>query len=116
MALDFDLQLIMPEDSMAIFSRGALQMTVKLIKSKAPELAADVLAILNQTPLPTGNEPQNSNLHQHMFHVQLPSEKVSAIVQVIQGISKNSQNNLLPGMAVVAKALFKDWQDLAQVD
>ncbi|NQZ10464.1 MAG: hypothetical protein HRT35_25200 [Algicola sp.] len=114
MTLEFDLNLIMPEDNTAIFSRGALEMTIKLIKSSEPAMAIEVGEILAQEPLPTGNEfSQDPN--QHMFHVRIPPGKIRIIVDVILNVMENNPGELPLGMSVVAKALFKDWTDLARL-
>lgn len=113
MALDFDLKLIMPEDSMSVFSRGGLEMTAKLINSSAPDLADEINDLLNEPALPTGNEKEE-NPHQQMFHIEFTPDKVKTITRVILDIMETGQHKLSPGMIVVAKALFKDWMELAQ--
>ncbi len=114
MTLEFDMNLIMPEDNTAIFSRGALEMTIKLIKSSEPDLAVEVGDILEQEPLPTGHEFSHDP-NQHMFHVRLPPSKIRTIVGAILNVMEGDQQELPLGMSVVAKALFKDWTDLAQL-
>jgi hypothetical protein len=114
MTLEFDLNLILPEDNTAIFSRGALEMTIRLIKASEPDLAGEIGETLAQEPLPTGHEFSHDP-NQHMFHVRLPPSKVRTIVGVILNVMESDHDELPLGMLVVAKALFKDWTDLAQL-
>jgi len=112
MALDFQLDLILPADNHTIFSRGAIDMTISLIKPHNLDLAQKLSAVFDQQPLPTNYE-ETSNVHQQMFQIKLANETVTGICDTIFKILCDEQQNVQPGVLAVAKALFRDWTRLA---
>ena len=111
MALDFKLNLILPKDNHTIFSRGAIEMTINIVKPHNPAIAARLRAILCQPPLPTSEE-EAENPHQHMFQVSLAPPQIKQICDIIHTIIEDKDNDTQPGVLAVAKALFNDWSKL----
>lgn len=78
------------------FSRGALDMTFRLLKPGHPQLALLVRNLLN-----------NSRDNSEMFAIDISEEQVSAIIAGLEEAEINIQD---PGMQIVAQALLRDWQ------
>jgi hypothetical protein len=112
MALDFELKLIMPGDSAAIFCRSTLEATRYLIKKRMPGVAIQIAKTLSGEPLPL-NEELNGSIYQQAFFIDLPPEQVWEIIEVLSLTSQNKHNSPTPGLVVLAKSLHKDWMDLA---
>lgn len=113
MALEFELKLIMPSESFAIFCRGSLESTRYLVKHQQPEIADALTAILAQEPLPIGDE-NCSDIYQQSFYVELETTRVNTIVELLLNIIENEDNSHSPGFVVLAKSLFENWIKLAQ--
>jgi len=94
MALDFNLNLILPEDRSAIFSRASIEITCKLIKPKLPEIADELETLLTQKPLPMTDEDSDVP-HKHNFYVNLDSRQVRSIVEVFRCPSHDQQGIIL---------------------
>ena len=113
MALEFELKLIMPSESFAIFCRGSLESTRYLVKHQQPAIAQALTDVLAQEPLPIGNENCN-DIYQQCFYVHIETEHVNTIVEMLLAIIENEGNTHSDGFVVLAKSLFENWITLAQ--
>jgi hypothetical protein len=112
MALEFELNLILPHQNSAIFCRSTIEATRYLIKQKCPHLAMHLTNTLRTEPLPI-NEAHIENDYQQSFYVDMNPEQVSEIVELLLHISQDEQNEPTPGLMNVAKSLYQDWLDYA---
>jgi len=112
MALDFAIDLVSPQYKDAIFNRGSLELTLLLIKSKEPEIAKDLNAILLNTPISSA-QFSAKNIHQENFYVSLNSRQVRRIVEVLLDVINVPYDDKTQGMNVMAKSLSEEWMKLA---
>lgn len=113
MALDFELNLIMPEDNTGIFCRSNIEATRYLIKHKLPAIADALSRILSREPLPIDEEHIHS-IYQQSFFVDLEPEQVWEIVDALTHTIQDEHNSPTPGLVVLAKSLYREWVELAQ--
>jgi len=112
MSLDFELNLIFPNQNTAIFCRSTLEATRYLIKQRLPDIAEQLSKTMLGEPLPL-NEELVDNAYQQAFFVDLIPEDVSEIVEFLHSTSLDQTNSPTPGLVALAKALHSDWQELA---
>lgn len=112
MALDFAIDLVSPQYKDAIFNRGSLELTLILIKSKEPEIAKELNAIL-LNKLISSAQFNAENIYQDSFYVFLNSRQVRRIVEVLLGIINGPYDDKTQGMNVMAKSLSEEWMKLA---
>ncbi len=113
MALDFELNLILPEDNSGIFCRSNIEATRYLIKHKLPKIAEALSNVLTRDPLPLDEEHIHS-IYQQSFFVDLDPEQVWEIVDCLTHIIQDGNNSPTPGLIVLAKSLYREWVELAQ--
>ena len=112
MALDFELNLILPHQNAGIFCRSNIEATCYLIKRYLPDVAANLHQTLTQQPLPL-NEELQENIYQQTFYVDLPHEQILEIVELLAQLAQDEPNNPTPGLTALARSLFQDWSELA---
>jgi hypothetical protein len=84
--------------SESAFSRGALEMTFQVLKSRHPELALMVRNIL-----------EGSRCNSDFFDIPLSK---SQIATVLEALNQDLQSISDPGMQIVAVSLIDDWKQL----
>jgi hypothetical protein len=114
MALDFELNLIMPNESAAIFCRSNIEATRYLIKQKAPRLAIKLSQTLTREPLPL-NEEEIHSVYQQSFYVNLDPDEAWELVDTLAVIIQDEPNSPTPGLVMLAKSLHKEWVEMAQM-
>lgn len=112
MALDFELNLILPHQNAAIFCRSTIEATRYLIKQRLPFIAAHLSNTLRGHPLPL-NEDQPQNAYQQAFYVDLGPEQANEVVELLYQISIDEENTPTPGLIALAKTLHKEWLEMA---
>ncbi|MFT4925665.1 MAG: hypothetical protein ACI8WB_001759 [Phenylobacterium sp.] len=113
MALDFELKLVMPSDNAAIFCRGSLESTRYLVKHQQPAIASAITQVLNQLPLPLGDE-NNDDIYTQSFFVDIPPAQVNSIIELLLNIIENNDKSYSDGFMVLAKSLFENWIELSK--
>lgn len=113
MALDFELDLILPEENVAIFCRSNIEATRYLIKHRLPKVADALSKILTRDPLPLDEEHIHS-IYQQSFFVDLEPEQVWDIVETLTFTIQDEHNSPTPGLVILAKSLYREWVELAQ--
>ncbi len=97
-----------------LFSRGALELTFKLLRvHNNARLALDVQNQLQEPP--TQDHPTH-NRHQDQFRVTLEAHTVGKIIDALTSMGNNLLNNpeRESGTLVAIRSLIKDWIALAE--
>ena len=100
-----------------VFSRGALELTFKLLRKQNPRLALDVqnqlqgLATLREV---TEQVPARK-VSDH-FHITLDAQTIGKVVEALTALGQNLLDNSPKdnGTLVVVRSLIKDWIELAE--
>lgn len=112
MALDFKLNLILPQQNARIFCRSNIEATCYLIKQYLPQIAISLHRTLDKEPLPL-NEEHIESIYQQTFFIDLPLQDVSKILEVLGKLTVEETDNKTPGLTVLARSLHLDWLELA---
>ena len=110
MALDFNLELIMPQHNCRIFRRSAIEATCYLIKDNAPSIANHLYDIVNGDPLPL---EESEDPHQRLYFVDLTIEQIRQLIEVLSVIYELPSQTNTPGLAELTANLHQEWQQLA---
>ncbi len=97
-----------------LFSRGALELTFKLLRvHNNARLALDVQNQLQEAP--TEGQPTR-NRHQDLFRVTLEAHTVGKIIDALTSMGNTLLNNpeRESGTVVAIRSLIKDWIALAE--
>ena len=92
-----------------VFSRGALELTFRLLRSRHPSLALSVQNILAGKPLPGAASDQ--------FHINLDARTVGRVVAALTDMgeqSLHSGSDADQGRRVVISTLIREWMTLAE--
>lgn len=92
------------------FNRGALRMTVTLLRGLHPQLA---LTVQNQMINPLNPQPEKTPSPKDNFNICLPALTVRLVVENLQ--LKGDQPQADPGMKMLIKALIIDWINYANL-
>ena len=92
------------------FSRGALRMTVTLLRSINPQLA---LTVQNQMCSPINPQPDNNPSPKDNFKIDLVPLDVRGVVESLQKPGQHPQVD--PGTQMMVKALIIDWINYANL-
>lgn len=92
------------------FNRGALRMTVAMLRSENPKLA---LLIQNQMFGPLNPQADNTPNPRDNFRVHLAPLEVRAVVEELA--VKEQSSNVDAGTQVLVKALIIDWVNYANM-
>ncbi|TQV67778.1 hypothetical protein FKG94_24940 [Exilibacterium tricleocarpae] len=95
-----------------IFSRGALELTFRLMRKRHPGLALAVQNVLAGKPLPGSNDAATDH-----FHVSLEARTVGKIVAALTEMGQHSlehNGSSAQGRRVVIKTLIHEWIALAE--
>lgn len=106
--------LLSSQDYPNLFSRGALELTFKLLRAhNNARLALDIQNQLQE--IPTKN-PINPNKYQEWFRVTLEAHTVGRIIDALTTMGHTLLNNpkRKSGTIVAIRALIKDWIALAE--
>lgn len=109
----FDLNSVVPRYRSAFFSRGSVDLTVKLISNELPQIASELELLLTQQPL-LEFEEDIDNIHKHHFYVNFDSKQVRSIVETLLAITEKQAKEVQPSLIILARSLFKEWMTLAQ--
>ncbi|MAZ89260.1 MAG: hypothetical protein CL693_16645 [Cellvibrionaceae bacterium] len=97
-----------------VFSRGALELTFKLLRAhNNARLALDVQNQLQKSPT---KRPPNANRHQDLFRVTLEAHTVGKIIDALTIMGHTLLNNpeRESGTIVAIRSLIKDWIALVE--
>ena len=100
-----------------VFSRGALELTFKLLRKQNPRLALDVqnqlqgLASLKEVTEQA--PPRKPSDH---FHITLDPQTIGKVVEALTTLGQKLLNDSPKdsGTLVVVRSLIKDWIELAE--
>lgn len=92
------------------FNRGALRMTVAMLRSENPKLA---LLVQNQMVGPLNPQADNNPSPKDNFRVNLPPLDVRGVVEHLA--VKERSANVDTGTQVLIKALIVDWMNYANM-
>ena len=100
-----------------VFSRGALELTFKLLRKQNPRLALDVqnqlqgLATLREITEQVA--PRKTSDH---FHITLDAHTIGKVVEALTMLGQNLLDDSAKdtGTLVVIRSLIKDWIELAE--
>jgi len=97
-----------------VFSRGALDLTFRLLRPKSPSLALNVRNLLNSDDYRLEEAP-GIPITDH-FYVQLEALQVGRIVSALTclGQSALDEEHPEPGRLVVIKTLIREWMTLGE--
>ena len=112
MALDFVVDLVLPEFKDAVFNRGSLELTCSLINFKEPEITHAIQLILTNKPI-CSSHFKTQNPHQDNFYVSLNVRQVRIIIEVLSDVINGPQDVKILGKCVLAKSLLEEWMKLA---
>jgi len=112
MALDFVVDLVLPEFKDAVFNRGSLELTCKLINFHEPEITQAIQSILANKPI-CSTQFKAHNIHQDNFYVSLNARQVRAIIEVLSDVINEPEDVKILGKRVLAKSLLEEWMKLA---
>ncbi|GAB3100544.1 hypothetical protein G8770_04490 [Aestuariicella hydrocarbonica] len=102
-----------------LFSRGALELTFRVLRRHKPQLAMDVQNILQgnkveaQTLKPLSRvNPKSTADH---FYVSLPPQTIGQVVKALTHLGEEmlAQPDRGNGKLLIIRTLMKDWMDLA---
>ncbi|NRB22661.1 hypothetical protein [Shewanella sp.] len=100
-------ELVLSADT---FSRGALRMTVTLLRSINPQLA---LTVQNQMCSPIAPQPDHNPSPKDNFKIDLAPLDVRGVVESLQIKGQHPQAD--PGTQMMVKALIIDWINYAHL-
>ncbi|AQS37943.1 hypothetical protein Sps_02791 [Shewanella psychrophila] len=92
------------------FSRGALRMSVTLLRGINPKLA---LTVQNQMHSPINPQPDNNPSPKDNFKIELAPLEVRWVVEFLQ--KKGQHPQVDPGTQMLVKALIIDWINYANL-
>ncbi|QFU24316.1 hypothetical protein FM038_020625 [Shewanella eurypsychrophilus] len=92
------------------FSRGALRMTVTLLRGINPQLA---LSVQNQLFNPINPQPDNTPNPKDNFKISMQPLAVRKVVESLK--SKGEHPQVDPGTQMMVKALIIDWINYANL-
>ena len=92
------------------FNRGALRMTVTMLREHNPKLA---LLVQNQMFEPINPQADNNPNHRDNFKVDLPPLDIRHVVETLT--AKQQDPNIDPGTHMLIKALIIDWMNYANM-
>jgi hypothetical protein len=98
-----------------IFSRGALELTFRLLRSEHPSLSLAVRNLLADTSVPLPDEAFHSPLGDH-FYIHLEAQIVGKIVDALTKLGQSAlmESRQDTGRLVVLRTLIKEWMTLAE--
>lgn len=97
-----------------VFSRGALELSFKLLRPHNPTLALEIQNILAGEKFSLRNDVQASAVTDH-FHIQLGPLVVGRIVDALTQLGNTALEEASePGLLVVLRTLIKEWMTLAE--
>ncbi|NRD72514.1 hypothetical protein HQQ94_04480 [Shewanella sp. VB17] len=92
------------------FNRGALRMTVTMLRDRNPALA---LLVQNQMFDPINPQADNNPNPRDNFKVELPPLDIRHIVETLT--AKQLESNIDPGTNMLIKSLIIDWMNYANM-
>jgi len=97
-----------------VFSRGALDLTFRLLRPKSPSLALNVRNLLNRADYRLEEAP-GATITDH-FYVQLEALQVGYIVSALTSLGQSAldEEHPEPGRLVVIKTLIREWMTLGE--
>ena len=111
MALDFKLDLIMPEQNCRIFCHSSLEATCYLVKRSLPEITQQLQQDLQQPALPIDEQTE---ICERFYYVNLSLQQVMQLTELlIETCEVSAQGNTTSGLMDLAMQLYQEWQPLA---
>jgi len=103
------------EQSPDLLSRGALEMTYKMLRSAYPSLALAVRNLLIKHT-PQGSKPSSSQALYAKINISLDASTIGKIVSALTNLGEKALENkeIEGGKLVVLRSLIEDWASLAE--
>lgn len=110
-ALDGSICIQRPD----IFSRGALDLTFRLLRKDHPSLALEVRNILASETVPLEDAAYHSPQGDHFF-ITMPAQRIGCVVNALTQLGQDAleNNQQDTGKLVVLRTLIKEWMTLAE--
>ncbi len=100
-------------DHPEVFSRGALELSFRLLRKRNPALALEIQNVLVCGKLPC---PKNDNQTNDRFHVNMGAHTVGKIIAALTEMGQQAllDDTGLRGRRVVIRTLIQEWMSLAE--
>ncbi|BFM16988.1 hypothetical protein R50073_31710 [Maricurvus nonylphenolicus] len=98
-----------------IFSRGALDLTFRLLRKNNPSLALEVRNILAGETVPLEDAAHYSPQGDHFF-ITMPAQRIGCVVKALTQLGQDALDDGRSdtGKLVVLRTLIKEWMTLAE--
>lgn len=98
-----------------IFSRGALDLTFRLLRQNNPSLALEVRNILAGETVPLEDAAFHTPQGDHFF-ITMPAQRIGRVVKALTQLGQDALQDRQSdtGKLVVLRTLIKEWMTLAE--
>ncbi len=131
--MTFPLEDYANEHNPNIFSRGALELTFKLLRHRRPSLAMSIQNLMTRGQLqdqpqqlggfgnssygtPLNQQSVQPRQHSDKFSVNVDAHTIGQIVSQLTEIGQNAlqENDRPSGQLILLRSLIQDWMELAE--